>query len=98
MGAPGGGLRAAPLHPIFLCTVWKLNGEITFFLLKKAHQPLSLFSFRSRKESLNNRIFFFPFSSSEFFCLGSYSVQDKLFRGIAKKMKGDEVLGNFFSV
>lgn len=35
--------------------------------------------------------FFFSFSSSEFFCLGSYGFQDELFRGPAEKIKRDEV-------
>ena len=33
---------------------------------------------------MNHRYFFF-FSSNEFFCLGSYSVQDKLFRELEKR-------------
>lgn len=78
------------LYPHFLCTTWLLNGEITFILLKKSHQACSLFSSSSRKESWNNGIFF-SYSSSEFFCLGSYSVQDELFRGLAEKIKRDEV-------
>lgn len=35
--------------------------------------------------------FFFFSLLSEFFCLGSYSVQDELFRGLAEKIKRDEV-------
>lgn len=90
--APCGGLEvscpAAPLALYYLLVKlvkWRNNlpaeeiSPATFTILLS-----------SRKEYLKTRIFF-SFSSSEFFCLGSYTVQDKLFRVITEKVKRNEV-------
>lgn len=75
------GLQVSHLHStlFYLVTQWRNN----LFLLKKSHQALSLF-LCLRKKCLN-QIFFSFFSSNEFFSLGSYSVQDKLFRELEKR-------------